>query len=52
MLRSQWVATLGLAPWTLLFFQQISLVGLPANLVAIPLITLVVTPLALLGLLL
>ena len=52
LLRSQWVATLGLAPWTLLFFQQISLVGLPANLVAIPLITLVVTPLALLGLLL
>ncbi|MFM2345422.1 MAG: hypothetical protein RL654_175 [Pseudomonadota bacterium] len=52
LLRSQWVATLGLAPWTLLFFQQIPLVGLPANLVAIPLVTLVVTPLALLGLLL
>ncbi|WP_338413022.1 DNA internalization-related competence protein ComEC/Rec2 [uncultured Sphaerotilus sp.] len=50
--RTQWVVTLGLAPWTLLFFQQISLVSLLANAVAIPLVTLVVTPLALLGLLL
>jgi competence protein ComEC len=49
--RTQWVVTLGLAPWTLLFFQQISLVSLLANAVAIPLVTLVVTPLALLGLL-
>ena len=51
-LRTQLVATFGLAPLTLLFFQQISLVGFVANLVAIPLITLVVTPLALLGTLL
>ncbi|HSI56416.1 MAG TPA: DNA internalization-related competence protein ComEC/Rec2, partial [Ideonella sp.] len=50
-LRSQWVATLGLAPLSLLFFQQLSLVGLLANLVAVPVITLVITPLALLGLL-
>jgi len=49
--RTQWVVTLGLAPWTLLFFQQISLVSLLANAVAIPLVTLVITPLALLGLL-
>lgn len=48
-LRTQWIATLGLAPLTLLFFQQVSLVGFFANLVAIPLITLLVTPLALLG---
>lgn len=48
-LRTQWVATLGLAPLTLVFFQQVSLVGFVANLVAIPLITLAVTPLALLG---
>lgn len=47
--RTQLVATVGLAPLTLLFFQQLSLVGVVANLVAIPLITLVVTPLALLG---
>ena len=48
-LRAQVVATLGLAPLTLVFFQQISLVGFAANLVAIPLVTLLITPLALLG---
>lgn len=51
-LRSQAVATVGLAPLSLLFFQQLSLVGFVANLVAIPLVTLLVTPLALLGVLL
>jgi competence protein ComEC len=40
----------GLAPLTLLFFQQLSVVGFVANLVAIPLVTLLITPLALLGL--
>lgn len=50
-LRTQAVATLGLAPLTLLFFQQVSLVGFVANLVAIPLVTLLITPLALLGVL-
>ena len=50
-LRSQAVATVGLAPLTLVFFQQVSLVGIVANLVAIPLVTLIITPLALLGLL-
>jgi competence protein ComEC len=48
-LRTQVVATLGLAPLTLVFFQQLSLVGFAANLVAIPLVTLVITPLALAG---
>ena len=48
-LRAQVVATLGLAPLSLAFFQQLSLVGLIANLLAIPWITLLVTPLALLG---
>ncbi len=48
-LRTQLVATVGLAPLGLLFFQQVSLVGLLANLVAIPLVTLLITPLALLG---
>ncbi len=48
-LRTQLVATLGLTPLTLVFFQQVSLVGLLANLVAIPVVTLLVTPLALLG---
>jgi competence protein ComEC len=49
--RTQWIATLGLTPLTLVFFQQVSLVGLVANLFAIPLVTLVITPLALLGVL-
>jgi competence protein ComEC len=46
---TQWRVTLGLTPLTLVFFQQVSLVGFAANLVAIPLVTLVITPLALLG---
>lgn len=50
--HSQFVATVGLAPLTLVFFQQVSLVGALANLLAIPLVTLLVTPLALLGVLL
>jgi competence protein ComEC len=48
-LRTQAVATVGLAPLTMLFFQQVSLVGFIANLVAIPLVTLAITPLALAG---
>lgn len=50
--RTQVVATLGLTPLSLVFFQQVSVVGLVANLVAIPLVTLVITPLALLGVML
>ena len=51
MLREQWIVTLALAPLSLLLFQQVSLVGLLANLLAIPWVTLVLTPLALLGVL-
>ncbi|MES2186034.1 MAG: DNA internalization-related competence protein ComEC/Rec2 [Pseudomonadota bacterium] len=51
LLREQLVVTLALAPLTLLLFGQASLVGLPANLLAIPWVTLVVTPLAMLGVL-
>jgi competence protein ComEC len=51
-LRTQVVATVGLAPLSLVFFQQLSLVGFAANLVAIPVISFLVTPLALLGVLL
>ena len=50
--RNQLVATVGLAPLSLLFFKQLSLVGLLANLVAIPLVSFVLTPLALAGVLL
>ncbi len=49
--REQWIVTLALAPLTLLLFHQVSVVGLLANLVAIPWVTLVVTPLSLLGVL-
>ncbi|BDT68314.1 hypothetical protein os1_24960 [Comamonadaceae bacterium OS-1] len=52
MLREQWTITLALAPLTLLLFQQVSVVGLLANLLAIPWVTLVVTPLCMLGVLL
>lgn len=51
-LRTQAVATVGLAPLTLILFQQLSLVGFVANLVAIPVVTLLVMPLSLLGVLL
>jgi competence protein ComEC len=51
-LRTQIVPTLGLAPLSLIFFQQLSVVGLIVNLFAIPLVTLLITPLALLGVLL
>ena len=50
-LRTQVVASVGLAPLTLVFFQQVSLVGFVANLVSIPLVTLAVVPLALMGML-
>jgi competence protein ComEC len=50
-LHTQLLITVGLAPLTVLLFHQISVVGLVANLVAIPLVTFVITPLALLGVL-
>ncbi|WPB58197.1 DNA internalization-related competence protein ComEC/Rec2 [Xylophilus sp. GOD-11R] len=49
LLREQVVVTVALTPLSLWLFGQVSLVGLPANLLAIPWTTLVVTPLALLG---
>jgi competence protein ComEC len=51
MLREQGVITLALAPLSLLLFNQVSLIGLAANLLAIPWVTLVITPLALCGIL-
>ncbi|MFW9617503.1 DNA internalization-related competence protein ComEC/Rec2 [Aquabacterium sp.] len=47
--RTQWRVSLALAPLALVCFQQASTVGLLANLVAIPVFTSVITPLALLG---
>lgn len=46
---TQWRVSVGLAPLSLVFFQQTSLIGLLANLLAIPVFSFVITPLALLG---
>ncbi|WP_426210934.1 DNA internalization-related competence protein ComEC/Rec2 [Massilia sp. TWP1-3-3] len=47
--HTQYVVTLGLVPLTMLLFSQFSLASPFANAIAIPLISLVVTPLALAG---
>lgn len=47
--RTQYAVTLGLVPLTMLLFSQVSLVGPLANGVAIPVISLLATPLALAG---
>jgi competence protein ComEC len=48
-LRIQWAVTLALTPLTILFFDQVSIVSPLANAIAIPLVSFVVTPLALAG---
>jgi competence protein ComEC len=48
-LRTQGLISVALAPLTLLWFGQFSVVGLVANLLAIPWVTMVVTPLSILG---
>ena len=52
MLREQSTITLALAPLSIALFGQMSVVGLLANLLAVPWVTLVITPLALAGVLL
>ncbi|MFM7670526.1 MAG: DNA internalization-related competence protein ComEC/Rec2, partial [Betaproteobacteria bacterium] len=47
--HTQWAVTAGLLPITLLLFAQVSLISPLANAVAIPVISAVVTPLALIG---
>ena len=49
--REQWVVTLALTPLSLLLFNQVSVIGLLANALAIPWVTLVLTPLCMLGVL-
>jgi competence protein ComEC len=45
--RMQWAITVGLAPAALLLFGQVSVAGPLANALAIPLVSVVITPLAL-----
>jgi competence protein ComEC len=47
--QTQWAVTAGLLPLTLLLFAQVLLISPLANAVAIPVVSAVVTPLALLG---
>jgi len=47
--RTQWAITLGMIPALLALFQQFSLVSPLANAVAIPVVSFIVTPLALIG---
>jgi len=47
--RAQWAMTLGMIPLLLALFQQFSLVSPIANALAIPVVSFLVTPLALLG---
>lgn len=47
--REQWLITLGLTPLTLVLFGQLSWVSVLANVLAIPWVTCVITPLTLLG---
>ncbi|MFN7088138.1 MAG: DNA internalization-related competence protein ComEC/Rec2, partial [Burkholderiales bacterium] len=50
--RVQWAVTLGLVPPLLAMFQQVSLISPLANAIAIPVVSLVVVPLTLVGTLL
>ena len=50
--RVQWAVTLGLVPLLLALFQQVSLVSPLANAIAIPVVSLLVVPLTLVGVML
>jgi competence protein ComEC len=50
-LKLHWATSLGLAPFLLFFFQQVSFISPFANLLAVPIISLFVLPVSLLGLL-
>jgi len=50
--HAQWAVFIGLLPISLVFFQQLSLVSLLANFIAIPVVAMLVVPIVLLALLL
>ena len=49
--QTQWAVTLGLTPLLLILFQQVSLISPLANAIAIPLVSFIIVPLTLLGVL-
>ncbi|MGH6648204.1 DNA internalization-related competence protein ComEC/Rec2 [Aquabacterium sp.] len=49
MVHTQWLTTLSLTPLAAVIFQQVSVIGFAANLLAIPVFTVLITPLALGG---
>ncbi len=51
LVRLQWLLTLGLLPLTWVLFDRVAFASLPANLLAVPLVSMLITPLALTGLL-
>lgn len=51
-IRIHWVTAIGLAPLLLLFFQQVSIIAPIANLLMVPVISLIVVPLCLIAVLL
>ncbi len=48
-MQTQWAVTIGMVPLLLVMFNQVSIVSPFANAIAIPIISFIVTPLALLG---
>ena len=52
MIKINWATSVGLSPLLLFFFQQVSLVSPLANFIAVPVISLLAVPVALLGVLL
>lgn len=49
LIKINWVTSVGLSPLLLFFFQQISLIAPLANLIAVPIISLLVVPLSLIA---
>ena len=52
LLKVQWLVTLGLLPFVMYFFQQVSIVSPLANIIVVPLVSFVIVPLLIIGLLL
>lgn len=51
-IKLHWVASFGLAPLLLLFYQQVSIIAPLANLIAVPIISVLIVPLSIVAILL